>query len=144
MKELRETLFGSTAGPRNVQIPGPISQKRVKDLSQHQEISFQAHSVSHPFFSLISPRQIREEMETSRREVQEMTGSPVQHFCYPYGTPKAIGSQAPQIARSLFWSATTVVRGRCRPGTDPAMLPRIALFEHYTPAMAALKIVSTR
>lgn len=144
MEKLREALFGPVGRPSNVQFPKPISPNRVKDLSQHEVISFETHSVNHPFLSFLSPQEIREEMETSRREVEEMTGRRVLHFCYPYGTEKAIGPQAPEIARSLFQSATTTVSGRCRPGTDRAMLPRISLFEHYTLAMAGLKVEATR
>ncbi|KPJ64119.1 hypothetical protein AMJ44_13340 [candidate division WOR-1 bacterium DG_54_3] len=144
MKRLQETLFGSIGRPPNVQIPGPISRERVRELCRNEEVSFEAHSVCHPFFSTLSPEEIREEMQASRREVEEMTERPVRHFCYPYGDSKAIGPKAPEIARSLFQSATTIAPGRCRPSIDRAMLPRIALFEHYTAAMAALKVETTR
>lgn len=144
MKQLRGALFGSPDRLPDVRIPGPISWERVKDLCQHDEVSFEAHSVTHPFFSTLSPGEIRQEMEASRRELEEKTGKPVQHFSYPYGDVRAIGSVAPEIARSLFQSAATIVRGRCRPHVDRAMLSRIPLFEHYTPAMAALKVEATR
>ena len=144
VKQLRKTFFGSPDPLPDIPIPGPISWERVKELCHHDQVSFEAHSVTHPFFSTFSAEEIHREMETSRREIQKMTGKPVRHFCYPYGDVAAIGPLAPQIARSLFQSAVTIVRGRCRPDVDRAMLPRIALFEHYTAAMAALKVEMTR
>jgi peptidoglycan/xylan/chitin deacetylase (PgdA/CDA1 family) len=144
MEQLRKTLFGSPDHLPSVRVPGPISWERVKELGQHDEIAFEAHSVMHPFFSTLSPGEIRREMETSRRELEEMTGQSVRHFCYPYGSIRSIGPTAPEIARSLFQSAATIVRGRCRPDVDRAMLLRIPLFEHYTAAMAAVKVETTR
>jgi peptidoglycan/xylan/chitin deacetylase (PgdA/CDA1 family) len=144
MAGLRKALFGSSERPSALQISKPISWERVKALSGHEEVAFQAHSVTHPFFSLLSPDQIRKEMESSRRQIEEMTAKPVQHFCYPYGTRKAIGVTAPELAGDLFRSAATIIHGRCLPGADRTMLPRITLFEHYTPAMASMKVATTR
>ncbi|MFC1682633.1 polysaccharide deacetylase family protein [Candidatus Zixiibacteriota bacterium] len=140
MSELRQTLFGSIHRPADIQTPEPISARRVKELSEHQQISFGVHSESHPFFCTLSEEEIHREMEQSRRLVEEMIGSRAEHFCYPYGDARSIGAQAPKIAGDLFRSSTTALRGRCRPEVDLAMLPRIALFEHDTAAMAGLRV----
>jgi peptidoglycan/xylan/chitin deacetylase (PgdA/CDA1 family) len=144
MDELRQALFGSVHPQVNIQIPEPISPQRVKELSNHHQVSFGVHSENHPFFCALSEGEIRREMEESRRLVEEMTGSRAEHFCYPYGDAKSIGTLAPNIARDLFRSSTTALRGRCRPGVDLAMLPRIALFEHDTAAMAGLRVGTAR
>lgn len=141
---LEKVLFASTGGKPELGIPAPISARRVAELAHQEEISFQAHSVSHPYFAILLDEQIREEMEKSRCDVESMAGRPVQHFCYPYGTVESIGSQAPELARRLFSSATTSVRARCRPGMDRALLPRITMHEHYTAGMTSLKVKATR
>jgi peptidoglycan/xylan/chitin deacetylase (PgdA/CDA1 family) len=142
--ELDAILFGDQGCPTNLEIPDPISWERVRELSRHEQITFGAHSVSHPFFCNLSPERIRGEMEESRRRVEEATGRQVDHFCYPYGDLRAIGPQAPDIAGKLFRSSATVVRGRCSQGVDRSLLPRITLFEHYTTSMVSWKVVTTR
>ncbi len=141
---LGEILFASREARSELDIPVPISPQRVAVLAQEAEIAFQAHSVSHPYFSILSGERIRQEMEASRRDVEEMTARPVRHFCYPYGISGSIGTQAPQLARQLFDSATTAMRARCRPGADRVLLPRITMHEHYTTGMTSLKVKATR
>ncbi len=143
MDRLRGALFRSVGGLPEFDVPEPISARRVGELSRREELSFQAHSVSHPFFCTLSKEEIHREMETSRNEVEAMTGRPVWHFCYPYGTQRAIGCQAPEIARTLFRSATTILPGRCHQDADLSMLPRITLFEHYTAAIVGVKVATT-
>ena len=141
---LGEILFASREKRWEPDIPAPISPQRVADLAQRAEVAFEAHSVTHPYFSILSGERIREEMEASRRDVEEMTARPVRHFCYPYGITGSIGLQAPELARQLFDSATTAIRARCRPGADRALLPRITMHEHYTPGMTSLKVKAAR
>lgn len=144
LDRLEEILFASLKAKPELDLPAPIPPQRVAELARGEEVSFEAHSVSHPYFFILSEERILEEMEASRRDVAEMTGRPVKHFCYPYGTIGSIGSQAPELARRLFESATTAVRARCRPGVDRALLPRITMHEHYTPGMTSLKVKATR
>jgi len=144
LDRLDETLFPSWKVKPDLGIPAPISAKRIAELARQEEISFQAHSVSHPYLAILPEVQILQEMEKSRNDVEAMTDRPVQHFCYPYGTLESIGSRAPELARRLFASAATSVRARCRPGADRALLPRITMHEHYTPGMTSLKVKATR
>jgi peptidoglycan/xylan/chitin deacetylase (PgdA/CDA1 family) len=144
LRGLREAFFPSAEESPPVHGPKPVATERIADLARQEEISFGAHSVNHPFFFTLSSEEIRREMVDSRREVEEMTGRPVDHFCYPYGSLRAIGSQAPDIARELFQSATTAMGTRCRPGLNPALLPRITMHEHYTPGMTSLKVKAAR
>lgn len=144
MEELRRALFGSGNRRADVPVPSPISWHHVKELSRVDEVAFEAHSVTHPFFCTLSLDEIRREMEDSKRKVEEVTGREVRHFCYPYGDEQSIGSQAPQIAGQLFRSATTIIHGRCRRGMNRAMLPRIPLFGHDTAAMASWRVGITR
>jgi peptidoglycan/xylan/chitin deacetylase (PgdA/CDA1 family) len=141
---LEETLLRFGDVKPKLDIPAPISTRRVAELARQEEISFQAHTVSHPYFAILTKDQIEQKMETSRDDVEAMAGRPVRHFCYPYGTIESIGSQAPELVRKLFESATTSVRARCRPGMDRVLLPRITMHEHYTPGMTSLKVSATR
>lgn len=44
-----------------------------------------AHSCTHPFLSRISRDHAREEIETSKRKLEDLFGRAIEHFCYPYG-----------------------------------------------------------
>jgi peptidoglycan/xylan/chitin deacetylase (PgdA/CDA1 family) len=144
LDQLDEILFPFREAKPKLELPAPISVKRVAELARQEEISFQAHSVSHPYLAILSEGQIRQEMEVSSGQVEDIAGQKADHFCYPYGTIRSIGPRAQELARRLFSSATTSVRARCRPGTDRSLLPRITMHEHYTPGMTSLKVKITR
>ena len=69
------------------------------------------------------------QLSESRLQLEDLTGRPVRHLCYPYGYPKWIGDAAPRIASRIYRSATTMVRGLCTGESDPWYLPRVSLYE---------------
>jgi peptidoglycan/xylan/chitin deacetylase (PgdA/CDA1 family) len=144
LRRIRYVLSGSEERPADLRTSEPVSWKRVRELVQREELSFEVHSVNHLALSRLTEEAIRGEMLQSRARVEQMTGCNVQHFCYPYGGLGEIGSLAPRIARSLFRSATTMVRGRCHQDTDSAMLPRVALYEGDSEQRVALKVSLAR
>jgi peptidoglycan/xylan/chitin deacetylase (PgdA/CDA1 family) len=144
LKQIRRSLFGSSDRPGGLRVPSPIPWDRVRKLATHEEISFQAHTINHLAVSRLSTSALMEELEGSRRRIQEVTGKEVHHFCYPYGSPDEIGTSAPATVRKLFRSGTTTGRGRCASGVDLALLPRIPLDEADTEEVVALKVGSAR
>ncbi len=44
-----------------------------------------SHTLTHPFLTRISREAAREEISASRKKLEDRFGSPVRHFCYPYG-----------------------------------------------------------
>jgi len=140
LRKLRYALLGSEEQPADLLMSEPISWERVRELSTREELSFEAHSVNHLALSRLSEKEMREEMEQCLMRIEEVTGRKVQHFCYPYGDPCDIGELAPRLARSLFRSATTMLRGRCRRNSDLALLPRIPLYERDSEQMVAFKV----
>jgi peptidoglycan/xylan/chitin deacetylase (PgdA/CDA1 family) len=144
LREIRYTLSGSEQRLSNLPACQPVAWTRVCELLSHEELSFQAHSVSHLALSCLPEDSVREEMLRSRARIEEVTARKVEHFCYPYGGVAEIGAIAPSVARSLFSSATTMVRGRCHKDADPAMLPRIPLYETDSEQRVMLKISVAR
>jgi peptidoglycan/xylan/chitin deacetylase (PgdA/CDA1 family) len=118
----------------------PLTWTRVKELARHDMLSFQAHSVTHLAMSRLTPACIEQEMTNSQARIEEVTGRPVRHFCYPYGYAAQIGPTAASIARRVFRSSVTMERGRCTRGVDLALLPRIPLYERDTANMVNAKI----
>jgi peptidoglycan/xylan/chitin deacetylase (PgdA/CDA1 family) len=44
-----------------------------------------SHSLTHPYLTRISRVRAREEVTASRKQLQDLFGLPIDHFCYPYG-----------------------------------------------------------
>src|SRR5436309_1696606 len=118
LRQIRRSLFGCEHRPSGLSIPEPIPWDRVRQLAAHDELSFEAHSISHLAVSRLSEERITKELEGSRARIEGQTGRRVQHFCYPYGSRNEVGTVAPNVVRKLFRSGTTTDRGRCSKGVD--------------------------
>ena len=44
-----------------------------------------SHTLTHPFLTRLAPARAREEIGASRKQLEDLVGRPVRHFCYPYG-----------------------------------------------------------
>ena len=56
----------------------------IEELSR-QGIEFGAHSVTHPDLTQLPPAAAREEILSSRKQIEDRLGRPVKAFAYPYG-----------------------------------------------------------
>lgn len=89
-------------------------------------IDIGAHTVTHPVLAMQAPEDQRWEMETSRNELAEITGRPVDAISYPYGgrldyTAKTLG-----IARSIgFTSGCANQPGVVTAESNRWALPRV-------------------
>jgi peptidoglycan/xylan/chitin deacetylase (PgdA/CDA1 family) len=144
LRELRRGLLGTESRPEGLDVPAPIPWERVRQLARHDQLSFEAHGVSHLALARLTDDDLIAEMEDSRARIQEMTGRPVRHFCYPYGSLNEVGTVAPAHARSRFRSATTTARGRCASGVDLALLPRVPLDIADSEEVVAFKVGAAR
>jgi peptidoglycan/xylan/chitin deacetylase (PgdA/CDA1 family) len=81
-----------------------------------------AHTLTHPRLTELSPAEARREIFDSRKILEDLTGKPVLHFCYPYGrwNPQV----RDLVMEAGYETATTVDRGYNFPGTDPLALLR--------------------
>jgi peptidoglycan/xylan/chitin deacetylase (PgdA/CDA1 family) len=44
-----------------------------------------SHTLTHPFLTQLQPKQAKEEIQASRKKLEDLFGRPIEHFCYPYG-----------------------------------------------------------
>jgi peptidoglycan/xylan/chitin deacetylase (PgdA/CDA1 family) len=145
---VRMALTGTNEALPDLEIPPTITWPRVVELAERAELSFEAHSVTHLPLGRLPRAEVVWEMEQSRARIEEVTGRRVRHFCYPFGSDPEVGTEPPDVARDRFDSAVTTARGRCRPGDDPARLPRIPMLQHedgdLVVAKAALALALAR
>lgn len=93
-----------------------------------------AHTMTHAMLSTLSEQDVRDELQSSKRVIEQHLGIVVDHLAYPFGDAEAIGSREIRIARELgFRSATTT-----RPGMitqqcamSPTALPRLSVNGHW-------------
>ena len=82
-----------------------------------------SHSLTHPWLSRIPIEQAREEIQASRKKLEDWLGSPVTDFCYPYGDwNRAIRDE---VVAAGYGTATTTDFGWNEPDADCWSLRRI-------------------
>jgi len=81
-----------------------------------------AHSVSHPLVPRLPTAQQRHEVGGSKRFLEQLLGSPVRHFAYPFGS----AGRTWRVVREVgFDAAFTTKEGAAAPGDDRYRLPRV-------------------
>ena len=104
--------------------PPLMSAERVRQL-RREGIDFGSHSASHVKLAEQSGERIRDEVTRSKRELEDVLGEPVAHFCYPYGSHDLRAVEA--VAEAGYRCATTCVRAPATSADDPLTLPRKAV-----------------
>lgn len=121
--------------------PSPLmtAQELRRWAEGGQEIG--AHGRTHVRLSGQSPDTCQQEILGSSRELETLTGQRVRHFCFPYGD---FGPEPLSVLRtSVHDSATTTQRGRCRPGDDPLLLPRVPVLRTTSLPLFLLKVMTS-
>jgi peptidoglycan/xylan/chitin deacetylase (PgdA/CDA1 family) len=84
-----------------------------------------SHTVTHPRLHQLDTDLARFEITESRRQLERVTGSPVTHFCYPFGD---YDERCVALLREAgYATAVTTRRGPASAASDPLQLPRISI-----------------
>jgi peptidoglycan/xylan/chitin deacetylase (PgdA/CDA1 family) len=113
----------------------------VQRYARSDCVSFGSHTLDHQALAMQSDRQVACQLSESRLRLEDLTGRPVRHFCYPYGYPRWIGDAAPRIASRMYRSAATMVRGLCTERSDLWYLPRVSLYQTDSTERGLAKIL---
>jgi len=109
------------AAELNVQKP-LMNETQIKAW-QAAGMEVGAHSRTHPRLTKCTDDELRTELTGGKSDLESLIGMPVTQFCYPYGD---LDDRVANAALSAGYSAaTTVNRGRARPGDDLMQLRRI-------------------
>jgi peptidoglycan/xylan/chitin deacetylase (PgdA/CDA1 family) len=90
----------------------------------------ESHTVTHSFLTRTDPQFLRHELEDSRLEIEQHTGTAVQFLSYPYGDYNA--TVAADAARFGYRAAVTTERGPISRDTPPMQLKRYLLHNDTT------------
>ena len=102
-----------------------ISWEMLEALAKDPLVEIGAHTVTHARISALSAEAASNELEQSRRRLNERLGIDICHFAFPYGRSGDCGPREFALARQAgFSSAATTRKGLMRQGQDPFSLPR--------------------
>lgn len=111
-----------------------MTEDELRDLAA-AGVELGAHTVTHPDLSLMDREACLREMEDSRRVLEELTGSSVSTFAYPFCR---YGSEAVAAARDAGFAAAVTCEGRG--GWSPLEMKRAMLTGKDGAASFALKL----
>jgi len=101
----------------------PLSVGELVRLSEDPAMEIGAHSATHPALAGLPRAAQLEEVERSKRRLEEILGRPVASFAYPHGSYDHATTTV--VAQAGFESACTSDPLTVGPGTDALRLPRI-------------------
>ncbi len=103
-----------------------LDEEALRRLDACELVEVGAHTVGHPSLAALTPTRQREEVEGSKRRLEELLGRPVSSFSYPFGGPADYSrTTVLAVAEAGFSSASTTLEGRVGSRTDPFQLPRL-------------------
>jgi peptidoglycan/xylan/chitin deacetylase (PgdA/CDA1 family) len=83
-----------------------------------------SHSVTHPNLKKLKPAEVREEITSSKKMLEDNLGIPVDHFCYPHGGWNPVVRDI--VIDAGYKSSCAVRLGVAQSRSDQWALPRIA------------------
>ena len=97
-----------------------------------------AHTRSHPRLTRCDDHALRDEIRGSKAELEDLLGTAVTQFCYPYGD---LDERVAAATREAGYAAATATRrGRAVPGTDLWRLPRVQVARHHLLPQFAMRV----
>jgi peptidoglycan/xylan/chitin deacetylase (PgdA/CDA1 family) len=104
----------------------PLTAAEVKQLADGGRIEIGAHTVSHSMLSALPASVQRDEIQQSKADLEEILGSPVRSFAYPFGTLSDYTRETVSLVKQLgFNCACSNFKDVVQPGADLFQLPRL-------------------
>jgi len=101
-------------------------------------VEFGSHGIQHRRMTRLEPAQLRDDLLTSKRILEDLTGRPVTAVAYPHGDHN---DRVRTLAAETGYAAgCTVERGVNRPGADPFALKRINIRRYNYLPLFRLKL----
>jgi peptidoglycan/xylan/chitin deacetylase (PgdA/CDA1 family) len=107
-------------------------------VAGRQEVG--AHTRNHVRLPDLDVMACNAEIALCKEDLEHITGTAVNHFCYPYGefTPAHVA----MVKQADYMTATTTRRGRCQLGDSLLELPRVPVLRRTNRLLLWWKLVS--
>jgi peptidoglycan/xylan/chitin deacetylase (PgdA/CDA1 family) len=123
---LGQLLAWTGAEPAGRSTHRCLSLDEVAALTQGKLVEVGAHTVTHPALSTLPAASQWDEILKSKAWLEEVLGSPVDTFAYPYGKQPDYTAETVSIVREAGFScACSNFAGVVERSSDPFQLPRI-------------------
>lgn len=122
-------LLQKTIDVEEREISGPpmLNWHQIREMSNNG-IDFGAHTVTHVNLAGVSPDQAEEEINDSKRIIEENINKPVHGFAYPYGLEQHFNGQTKKnVKNSGFHYACSAITGTISIGSDIYSLKRVSM-----------------
>jgi peptidoglycan/xylan/chitin deacetylase (PgdA/CDA1 family) len=103
-----------------------LNWEELREMAQFQ-VTFGSHGASHKILTLLSPKEITEELSASKRQIEEELGVKVTTFAYPDGSYNEFIIN--KLRAYGYKSALTIKHGFNTTRTNPYCLKRIDVSE---------------
>lgn len=101
--------------------PNYMTKDEVKEILASNLVEIGSHTMTHP--NLTKAKNAQAEVVDSKSSLEELTGSPVISFAYPYGSND---SKVIELVKSTgYKTSVTVKEGIATPDSNPLTLPRL-------------------
>ena len=102
-----------------------MTGKELQHLAGSNYVTIGAHTVTHSRLSVLSEQQQRDEIFTSKRQLEALLGKTITAFSYPYGKKGDYNGTSVRLCREAgFSKAASNFPGMAYRWTDPLQIPR--------------------
>ena len=107
-----------------------LSWEEIGLLASHPLVTIGAHTLSHLPLKVLDERSLKQEIQSSKQNLEKAIGKDVNHFAYPFGSPAELGKREIELVEQLhFKTAVTTSLGNIHPVHEQQLfcLPRITI-----------------
>ena len=128
-KTLGEKLPGHGTAP---EVYRPLDWSQISEMVEDGLISIGSHTCSHPILTQCSPETMQEELEDSRRVIEQKIGRACRFFAYPGGREGDFDARTKEaLKKAGFACALTTVEGMNGADSDLYELKRLGVYENF-------------
>jgi|GEM_PF-972276 peptidoglycan/xylan/chitin deacetylase (PgdA/CDA1 family) len=124
---------------RSSPVSGLMGWPHINEMANNG-MDIGSHTLTHPMMSQMSEQVLRQEVQDSRRRLQDELGRSVNGFVYPSGDYHAMARDV--VRQAGHWYACTSESGFVTPSSDPYLLRRVNISDGNM-ALSCREIVMT-
>ncbi|MEA5115726.1 MAG: polysaccharide deacetylase family protein [Geobacteraceae bacterium] len=114
-----------------------INWDEARNMLSSGLVRFGAHSVNHEILDQVSPEIMKDEILTSRGDIEHHLGCCIKTFAYPNGNHNKNISCV--LEENGFYGAVTTQKGFLCSTTSPMKIPRVAVHEDVSTTISLLR-----
>ncbi|MHC4593573.1 MAG: polysaccharide deacetylase family protein [Planctomycetota bacterium] len=126
LNQLRQ-WSGRNNGTRASHRPMTVDELRV--LAKNPMVTIGSHGVTHAALSSMTPIQQKQELESSKRKLEDWLKQQILVYAYPYGDRAAYTNESVRLCKEVGYIKSAAVNssGPVHPWTDLYQIPRLMI-----------------